>query len=104
MLIDDRTTTYRICFSQRKRRQEIPVYNARNDEEVKDVIDDVFKGRFRRPQALSYSDGVRIIVKRIDLIRHTVTHIKNTVIYNKSVRQAREEIEIEIRKRMIICK
>ena len=104
MLIDDRTTTYRICFSQRKRRQEIPVYNARNDEEVKDVIDDVFKGRFRRPKALSYSDGVRIVVKRLDHVKHTVTHIKNTVIYNKSVRQAREEIEIEIRKRMIICK
>ena len=61
------------------------------------MIRNIFKGRFKRPPALTHKDGVRIVVKRLDHVNHTVKFILNTVIYNKSVRQARIETEKAIR-------
>lgn len=97
-IIKKRHTTYAIWFSQGKHVEKIEDLVAEDDGEIKTFIEDTFNGRFRKPQALSYKDGVRIVVKRFDNISNTVTHIMNTTIYNKSVRNARIEIEKDIRK------
>lgn len=97
MQVERRTISYLIFFSQGKHVQKTPVTGVSSDEELPTLIKSTFKGRFRRPPALTYKDGVRIVVKRLDNVHHTVTFVMNTVIYNKSVRQARIEVEKAIR-------
>jgi hypothetical protein len=97
MQVERRTISYLIFFSQGKHVQRTPVTGVSSDEELPTLIKSTFKGRFRRPPALTYKDGVRIVVKRLDHVHHTVTFVMNTVIYNKSVRQARIEVEKAIR-------
>jgi len=97
MQVERRTISYLIFFSQGKHVQRTPVTGVYSDEELPTLIRSTFKGRFKRPSALTYKDGVRIAVKRLDHMKHTATFIMNTVIYNKSVRQARIEVEKAIR-------
>lgn len=97
MEIEQRTVSYLIFFSQGKNRQRTSVVGVSNEEDLVLLIRNTFRGRFKRPPALTYKDGVRIVVKRLDHVHHTVTFIMNTVIYNKSVRQARIEVEKAIR-------
>lgn len=95
MEIERRTISYLIFFSQGKQVQRTPVTGVSCDDELPTLIRSTFKGRFRRPPTLTY--GVRIVVKRLDHVKHTVSILMNTVIYNKSVRQARIEVEKAIR-------
>ena len=97
MRVERRTISYLIFFSQGKHVQRTPVVGVTNDGELPSLIRKTFKGRFKKPQALTYKDGVRIVVKRLDHVNHTVKFILNTVIYNKSVGQARIETEKAIR-------
>jgi hypothetical protein len=93
MKVDRPTTSYLIFFSQDKKVQRTPVTGISSDDELPNIIRLTFKGRFRRPPSLTYKDGVRIVVKRLDHVSHTVRLVMSTVIYNKSVRQARIEVE-----------
>lgn len=97
MEVEQRTISYLIFFSQGKHVQRTPVVGVSSDKELTSLIRATFRGRFKRPQALTYKDGVRIVVKRLDHVKHTVSFVMNTVIYNKSVRQARIEVEKAIR-------
>ena len=97
MQVERRTISYLIFFSQGKQVQRTPVTGVSSDDELPTLIRSTFRGRFKRPPALSYKDGVRIVVKRLDHVQHTVSSVMNTVIYNKSVRQARIEVEKAIR-------
>lgn len=97
-IIKKRHTTYAVWFSQGKHVEKVEDIVADDDGEIKTSIEDMFKGRFKKPQTLSYKDGVRIVVKRFDNVSNTVTHIMNAVIYNKSVRNARIELETSIKK------
>ena len=97
MEVERRTISYLIFFSQGKKVQRTPVIGVSDDNELPKLIRSTFRGRFQRPSALTYKDGVRIVVKRLDHVKHTVKFILNTVIYNKSVRQARIEVEKAIR-------
>lgn len=97
MEVEQRTFSYLIFFSQGKHVQRTPVVGVSSDKELTSLVKDTFRGRFKRPQALTYKDGVRIVVKRLDHVNHTVKFILNTVIYNKSVGQARIETEKAIR-------
>lgn len=93
MKVERRTISYLIVFSQGKHVQRTPVTGVSDSEKLTSLVRSVFKGRFKRPTALTYKDGVRIVIKRLDHISHTVKFVLNTVIYNKSVRQARIEVE-----------
>lgn len=97
MEVERRTISYLIIFSQGKQVQRTPVTGVSSEDELPELIRSTFKGRFRRPQALTYKDGVRIVVKRLDHVKHTIHFIMSKVIYNKSVRQARIEVEKAIR-------
>ena len=97
MKVERRTISYLIFFSHGKHVQRTPVVGVANEKELPSLIRNIFKGRFKRPPALTHKDGVRIVVKRLDHVNHTVKFILNTVIYNKSVRQARIETEKAIR-------
>lgn len=97
MKVERRTISYLIFFSQGSHVQRIPVVEVTNDNELPSLIRKTFKGRFQKPPALSYKDGVRIIVKRLDHVNHTVKQIMSAFIFNKSVRQARIETEKAIR-------
>lgn len=85
--------TYQISFSRGNQVQRTSVIGAADGKELTDLIRGVFKGRFRQPPALSRRDGVRILIKQIDHKNNTATYIMNTMIYNKSVRQARIDME-----------
>lgn len=92
------TISYMIFFSQRSNTQKIPIAGVGNKNELSSLIRSTFKGRFRKPLSLTYKDGVRIVVQQLDHIKHTATSIMNVTVYNKSVRQARIEVEKAIRK------
>lgn len=97
MEIEQRTVSYLIFFSQGKNRQRTSVVGVSNEEDLVLLIRNTFRGRFKRPQALTCKDGVRIVIKKLNHVQHTVKLVLNTIIYNKSVRQARLEIERAIR-------
>lgn len=98
MKVERRTISYLIFFSQGKHVQRTPVVGVTNDSELSSLIRKTFRGRFKKPPALTYKDGVRIVVKRLDHVNHTVKQIMNACIFNKSVRQARIETEKAIMK------
>lgn len=97
MEVEQRTISYLIVFSQGKHVQRTPVVGVSNDKELTLLVQETFRGRFRRPSALTYKDGVRIVVKKLNHIQNTVKLVLNTIIYNKSVRQARLEVEKAIK-------
>lgn len=97
MEIEQRTISYLIFFSQGKNVQRTQVVGVSDEQEIPELIRKTFRGRFKRPLALTYKDGVRIVIKRLDHVKHTVSFVMNTVIYNKSVRQARIEVEKAIK-------
>ena len=97
MEVEQRTISYLIFFSQGKHVQRTPVVGVSSDKELTSRVKDTFRGRFKRPQALTCKDGVRIVIKKLNHVQHTVKLVLNTIIYNKSVRQARLEIERAIR-------
>lgn len=97
MRVERRTISYLIFFSQGKHKQRTPVVGVSSDEELTSLVKDTFRGRFQRPQALTSKDGVRIAIKKLNHVQNTVKLVLNTTIYNKSVRQARLEIERAIR-------
>ena len=97
MEIEQRTVSYLIFFSQGKNRQRTSVVGVSNEEDLVQLIRNTFRGRFKRPPALTPKDGVSIVVKKLDHIRHQISLVMNAKIFNKSVRQARIEVEKAIR-------
>lgn len=97
MEIEQREISYLIFFSQGRNRQKTSVVGVSNEEDLVLLIRNTFKGRFKRPSTLTPKDGVSIVVKRLDHIRHQISLVMNTKIFNKSVVQARVEVEKAIR-------
>lgn len=97
MEIEQRTISYLIFFSRGEDRQRTSVVGVSSEEDMVLLIRNTFRGRFKRPQALTQKDGVRIVVKKLDHIRHKISLVMNTKIFNKSVRQAKIEVEKAIR-------
>ena len=102
MKVEQRVITYQISYSQGKNVQKTSVTDVSCDNEIKSLITEIFRERFRKPEKLSYKDGVRIVVKRLNHIEHTVDSVLTRMIYNKSVRQARIEVEKAIRTQSVI--
>lgn len=97
MEVEQRTISYLIFFSQGKHVQRTPVVGVSNDKEIVELVRKTFKGRFKKPEALTMKDGVRVIVKCLDHIKHHTTQVFNSRIFNKSVTQARVMIEQAIK-------
>ena len=93
MKVEQRVITYQISYSQGKNVQKTSVIDVAGDDEIKSLIISTFRERFKKPEKLSYKDGVRIVVKRLNHIEHTVESVLTRMVYNKSVRQARIELE-----------
>jgi len=98
MEIENRTTTYLIFYSRAGNRQRTSVVGVEKEEDLVNIIRTTFKGRFKRPLALSPKDGVSIQVKRLDHVRKSISLVLITRIYNKSVRNARIDLEQAIRR------
>ena len=89
----EKNNAYTVYFSQRENVQKTIVHGVNDPEELTTFIKRLFRGRFKRPEALALSDGVRIVVHDSSNRR-----VFDKRIYNKSVRQARIEMEIAINK------
>ncbi len=97
MIVEKREKSYLIFFSQGKKLQRTSVVGVRSDKEIVELVRKTFKGRFKRPEALTMRDGVRIIVKSLDHIKNQTTQVFNSRIFKKSVTQARLMIEQAIK-------
>ena len=97
MRVERREISYLIFFSQGKKLQRTSVVGVRSDKEIVELVRKTFKGRFKRPEALTMRDGVRVIVKCLDHIKNQTTQVFNSRIFNKSVTQARLMIEQAIK-------
>lgn len=97
MRVERREISYLIFFSQGKHVQRTPVVGVSDEEDLVLLIRNTFRGRFKRPPALTPKDGVSIVVKKLDHIRHQISLVMNAKIFNKSVRQARIEVEKAIK-------
>lgn len=97
MKIEQKTVSYTISFARGKDRQKTSVVEVSQEKELKDLVLSTFKGRFRKPSALSYKDAVNVTVNRLDHIKHQMSQVLNVKVFNKSVRQARIEVEQAIR-------
>ena len=93
MKVEQRVITYQISYSQGKNVQKTSVIDVAGDDEIKSLIISTFRERFKKPEKLSYKDGVRIAVKRLNHVEHTVESVLTRMVYNKSVRQVRIELE-----------
>lgn len=92
-----KSVSYLITFSRKNDRQRTSVVNVDDEKEIESLIRNTFVGRFKKPDALTCKDGVNIVVHKFDHIKMLQKKIMNTRIYNKSVRQARIEVEKAIR-------
>ncbi len=97
MEIKKNDVTYIVSFKQKGNTQRTPVVGVSCDDEITGLIRNIFKGRFRKPDALSFRDGVAILIRKIDSGANKSRIIMNTRVYNKSVRQARIAFEMAIR-------
>lgn len=97
MQIEHKTVSYIILFARGKDRQKTSIVEVSQEKELKDLILSTFKGRFKKPSALSYKDAVTVTISRLDHIKRQVSQILNVKVFNKSVRQARIEVEQAIR-------
>ena len=53
MEVEQRTISYLIFFSQGKHVQRTPVVGVSNDKEIVELVRKTFKGRFKKPEALT---------------------------------------------------
>lgn len=97
MEIERRTLSYLIFFQQGKTVQKTSVTGVSHKTELVNLVRETFKGRFKRPDALNYKDGVRIVIKCLDHINHQSTQVFCSRIFNKSVTQARLMLELAIK-------
>lgn len=97
MEIEQRKTSYLIFFQQGKKVQKTPVVGVSHKTELVNLVLKTFKGRFKCPAALNYNDGVRIVIKCLDHINHQSTQVFRSRIFNKSVTQARQMLELAIK-------
>lgn len=98
MEIEHKTISYQIVYSRGKDSQKTTVLGVKEEKDLVRLIRNTFSGRFKCPVALKPSDGVRIILKKLDHIDKKISFVMSTRIYNKSVRQARIELEQSIKK------
>lgn len=98
MRIEKRDKSYVVFFSQGKKVQKTPVEGVVDDREIVSLVKNTFRGRFKRPEALTVRNGVRVVVKCLDHIHNQTTQVFGSRIYNKSVLQARTMFEQAIGK------
>lgn len=81
--------THLVSFIRKHNKKKFYVADVTDESYFPKVIGKAFKGRFRKPDALKISDGVRIIVSRV---ADGMIVMKRRV-YNKSALQTMNELE-----------
>lgn len=97
MEIEKRDTSYLVFFQQGKNIQRTPITGVSDNQEIVKLLLQTFKGRFKCPPTLQPRNGVKIVVKCLDHIRHQTTQVFNARVYNKSVTQARQMFEMAVK-------
>ena len=84
--------THLVIFKRGKKSLRFQVADVTDESYFSKVIRKAFSGRVKRPSALSYKDGVKVVISRI---KDGALVLKKRV-YNKSVRQVFNELESAI--------
>ena len=84
--------THLVIFKRGKKSLRFQVADVTDESYFSKVIRKAFSGRVKRPSALSYKDGVKVVISRI---KDGALVLKKRV-YNKSVRQVFSELESAI--------
>ncbi len=84
--------THLVIFKRGKKSLRFQVADVTDESYFYKVIRKAFSGRVKRPSALSYKDGVKVVISRI---KDGALVLKKRV-YNKSVRQVFNELESAI--------
>lgn len=84
--------THLVIFRRGRKSLRFHVADVTDEKYFTKVMNKAFSGRIKRPDALTYKDGVKIIISRI---KDGALVLKKRV-YNKSVRQVFNELESAI--------
>lgn len=84
--------THLVIFRRGHKSLRFQVADVTDEKYFTKVVNKAFSGRVKRPSALTYKDGVKIIISRI---KDGALVLKKRV-YNKSVRQVFNELESAI--------
>jgi len=88
----EHTATHLVTFRRGRKSLRFQVADVTDESYFCKVIHKAFGGRIKRPDALTYKDGVKIVVSRI---KDGALVFKKRI-YNKSVRQTFNELESAI--------
>ena len=81
-----------VIFRRGRKSLRFQVADVTDEMYFTKVMNEAFSGRIKRPDALTYKDGVKIIISRL---KDGALVLKKRV-YNKSVRQVFNELESAI--------
>ena len=81
--------THLVIFKRGKKSLRFQVADVTDESYFSKVMRKAFSGRVKRPSALTYKDGVKVVISRI---KDGALVLKKRV-YNKSVRQVFNELE-----------
>lgn len=84
--------THLVIFKRGRKSLRFQVADVTDENYFSKVMRKAFSGRIKRPDALTYKDGVKIIISRI---KDGALVLKKRV-YNKSVHQVYSELESAI--------
>jgi len=84
--------THLVIFRRGRKSLRFRVADVTDENYFIRVVNKAFSGRIKRPDALTYKDGVKIIISRI---KDGALVLKKRV-YNKSVRQVFNELKSTI--------
>lgn len=84
--------THLVIFRRGRKSLRFKVADVKDEGYFAKVMNKAFSGRIKRPDALTYKDGVKVVVSRIN---DGALVLKKRV-YNKSVRQVFNELESAI--------
>ena len=80
--------THLVIFRRGSKSLRFQVADVTDEKYFSNVMNKAFSGRFKRPNALTYKDGVKVVISRI---KDGALVLKKRV-YNKSVHQAYNEL------------
>lgn len=84
--------THLVIFKRGKKSLKFKVADVADDNYFNKVVRKAFSGRMKKPSALNFKDGVKVVISRIN---DGALVLKKRV-YNKSVRQVYNELESAI--------
>lgn len=82
-----------VIFRRGRKSLRFQVADVTDEGYFTKVMNKAFSGRFKRPDALTYKDGVKVVVSRL---KDGALVLKKRV-YNKSVHQVFNELESAIK-------